>query len=47
MAGWMYRTAVAVKEFGERLAHKSLILADEIIRLGLAMQNWASKRPIH
>lgn len=39
MAGFMYRTAIAVKDFGER--HNIAW----IIRLGLAIREWVIKLP--
>ena len=54
MIGWIYRRAVAVKEFGERLAHKRIFgirplywLSGPIICIGLVLRDWVSKYPIH
>jgi hypothetical protein len=40
MRGWIYRRAVALKDFGER--HN----IGFCIRLGLALRGWVSKYPI-
>jgi hypothetical protein len=47
MRGFIYRWGVRIKDWGERMAHKSLKLSDRIIRLGLAIRDWASRYPIH
>jgi len=54
MKGWIYRRAVGIKEFGERLAHIKLIgirpmywASGPLIMLGLAIRDWVSKYPIH
>ena len=54
MAGFIYRRAVAIKEFGERLAHIRVFgirplywLSGPVIRTGLALREWVSKYPIH
>jgi hypothetical protein len=41
MAGFLYRRAAALKEFGER--HNIPVL----IRLGLALRDWAGKFPVN
>jgi hypothetical protein len=40
MNGWIYRRAIALKDFGER--HNLPC----IIRLGLALKDWVSQFPI-
>jgi len=54
MVGFIYRRAVAIKEFGERLAHIRVFgirplywLSGQIIRIGLALRDWISEYPIH
>jgi hypothetical protein len=54
MVRFIYRRAVAIKEFGERLAHikvvgiRPLIWAScPLIGLGLAMRDWISKYPVY
>jgi len=53
MVGFIYRRAIGIKEFGERLAHikmlgiRPLIWASSpAIALGLALRDWISKYPI-
>jgi hypothetical protein len=41
MTGFIFRMAVAVKEFGER-RHSGFF-----VRLGLAVREWVSKYPVH
>jgi hypothetical protein len=40
MTGFLYRMAVAIREFGERRR------SGFCIRLGLAIRGWVSKRPV-
>ena len=54
MIGFIYRRAIAIKEFGERLAHikmlgiRPLIWASgPVIGLGLTLRDWISKYPIY
>jgi hypothetical protein len=54
MRGWIYRRAIGLKDFGERMAHIKIfgirILwwpSGLLIRLGLALRDWVSKYPIH
>lgn len=53
MRGWIYRVAVAVKEFGERLAHIKVLgirplswASSIVITLGLALRDITLKYPI-
>jgi len=54
MVGFIYRRAIAIKEFGECLAHikifgiRPLLGASAvIICIGLALRGWCSKHTIH
>jgi hypothetical protein len=54
MVGFIYRRAIALKEFGERLGHIQVFgirplywLSGLFIRLGLALRDWISKYPIY
>jgi len=54
MRGFIYRRAVGLKEYGERLGHKKIfgirILwwpSGLLIGLGLALRDWVMKYPIH
>jgi len=54
MRGWIFRRAVSIKEFGERLAHievfgkRPLFWASGIvITLGLALRDSVLNNPIH
>lgn len=40
MAGFLYRMAIAIKDYGERKRKP------RVIRLGLRMRDWVGKRPI-
>jgi hypothetical protein len=51
MIGFIYRRAVGLKEFGERLAHIKafgrrpfLWASGTFIRLGASLRTWAAKR---
>jgi hypothetical protein len=53
MQGWIYRRAVGLKDFGERLSHIKIfgirifwLPAGQIIRWGLALRDWVLKYPI-
>jgi hypothetical protein len=53
MVGFIYRRAIAIKEFGERLAHVKVFgirplawTSGLFIGLGLAIRDWISKYPI-
>ena len=54
MRGWIYRRAVGLKDFGERLAHIKVLgfrvfwrPSGLLIRLGLALRDWVSKYPVY
>lgn len=54
MVGFIYRRAIAIKDFGERLAHKKLFgkrilywASGPVIRVGLALRDWISKYPVY
>jgi len=54
MRGFIYRRAVGLKDFGERLAHIKMLgirplvwASGPAIGLGLALRGWASKYPCH
>jgi hypothetical protein len=49
MAGFIYRMAVRIKEFGERLGRVPVlsIFCTPIICLGLALREWVMKLPIN
>jgi len=53
MRGWIFRGAVAIKEFGERLAHIKVLgirplywTSGTVITLGLALRDIILKHPI-
>ena len=54
MKGFMYRRAVGLKDFGERLAHIKVLgfrvfwqPSGLFIRLGLALRDRVLKHPVH
>jgi len=54
MIGFIYRRAIAIKEFGERLAHIKILdirplfwASGPVIGLGLKLRDWISKYPIY
>jgi len=54
MVGFIYRRAVGLKDFGERLGHKKIFgirpvywASGPIICIGLSLRDWVSKYPIH
>jgi len=54
MIGFIYRRAIAIKEFGERLAHVKIFgirpllgTSAVIICIGLALRDLVSKHQIH
>jgi hypothetical protein len=48
MAGFMYRMAIRIKDFGERLGRVPVlcIFCTPIICLGLAIREWVMELPI-
>ena len=53
MVGFIYRRAIAIKDFGERLAHIKVFnirplfwASGPVIMLGLALRDWTLKYPL-